>query len=191
MRDVTGVDEAAQHLLSCVTESLNATAAELENVRLGAPCRACVAPGEVIHVCPPACGHRNATHAPGQLTVSLVRMGPYTTFPSIASNIDVSCEPTGYAAELLVTLLRCAPSSSQAGPPACDKLADTAQLVHIDAVSIHRALKCCVPTRPGRTRKTKVAPTGHRVIGPAGGCVGNEVRVVIDLGGLCPCEAAS
>ena len=89
-----------------------------------------------------------------------------------------------------MTLLRCAPMSDSDCPPPCEELEAAAQILHVDAAVVQRALVCCLPLTGGRRGRRYVLGTG-RAVGPQGGCVGWEQRVTVALPGCAPCDEVS
>ncbi|MGW2964027.1 hypothetical protein ACWDGI_36965 [Streptomyces sp. NPDC001220] len=93
--------------------------------------------------------------------------------------------------ELVVTVLRCAPSFGEgACPPSCDALEEAARILHIDMVVVRNALERCLPTTGDQRRGRVVFVGEQRTVGPQGGCVGLEQRVTVALQGcLCPSDS--
>ncbi|MFC4060255.1 hypothetical protein ACFOWE_18275 [Planomonospora corallina] len=90
------------------------------------------------------------------------------------------------AAELVVTLLRCAPTLDERGcPPSCEELEAAARVVHVDAVTIVNALLCCLPGTGARGRRFVLGAT--RILDVEGGCGGVEQWVTVALAGCAPC----
>ncbi|MGP3957014.1 hypothetical protein ACTWPT_13515 [Nonomuraea sp. 3N208] len=95
--------------------------------------------------------------------------------------------PSTTAAEIVVTLLRCAPTLDERGcPPTCEDLEASARVVHVDAATVYSALMCCLPHTAGR-RGRRFIMGRTRIVGPQGGCVGVETRVTVALPGCAPC----
>lgn len=188
---LTAVDEMAQAVLGCVCAALDEAAADIADYP-GCPCRACVVPGVPAW---DGCADPCTGETGGQLTVHVARLYPSTDFPT--QSIDVqgmrNCLPAPVtAAELVVTLLRCAPMPDARGcPPSCDAQATAARVLHVDAAVVMNALYCCLPgLTPGR-RGPRFVVGAQRTVGPEGGCVGVEQRVTIALPGCkCPEEGA-
>lgn len=183
------VHDIAAAVLECVCAALNATAVEIPE-QPGCPsCRTCVVPGTPSwDTCEDPC----TGEAGGQLSVSVERIFPSSTtlFPEQDDEVRGlrGCTPpptTGV--DLVVTLLRCAPVPDERGcPPSCEELEAAARVVHVDAVTVHNALLCCLPHTAG-PRGRRFVLRESRVVGPQGGCVGVEQRVTVALPGCAPC----
>jgi hypothetical protein len=174
------VHELAETVLGCVCAALDATAAKVED-QPGCPCRACVTPGPPAwDGCDEPCGTDGAG---GQLTVHVARIYPTAAFPTeerVVLGARNCPAPAAIAVELVITLLRCAPTMDERGcPPSCDDLAAAARTVHVDAATIYNALVCCLPTTGARRRGPQFSPGTQRVLEPEGGCMGVEQRVTI------------
>jgi hypothetical protein len=187
------VHALAETVLGCVCATLDRTAAEVEG-QPGCPCRACVVPGPPAwDGCTDPCG--SGEGAGGQLTVHVARIYPTTTFPAEDRPVLGSrgCMVPGTAVDLVVTLLRCAPTLDEHGcPPTCEELAAAAQVVHVDTASVFNALVCCLPTTGTRRRGPLFVMGAHRVLESQGGCMGIEQRVTVALPGCgCPAEEES
>ncbi|MDX2643482.1 hypothetical protein PV341_07815 [Streptomyces sp. PA03-1a] len=182
--------DLAESVLACVCAALETTAAEIEG-QPGCPdCGACVVPGSPAwDRCDDPCSEATTG---GQLSVNVARIYPSTTFPAEdreVRGLRGCTPPPTTAVELVVTLLRCAPTLHENGcPPSCDELADAARILHIDQVTVYNAMLCCLPgTEPGRRRGRKFVLGASRTVGPEGGCVGFEQRVTVALPGCSPC----
>lgn len=192
------VHDLAEAVLGCVCAALDAAVADGVEGALGCPCRACVIPGVVAWDGCDAlegCGGQ-AGGPPGQLTVSVRQIHPSTLdrFPAMDTSVQGvrGCTPPPLtAAELIITLLRCAPVMDEDGcPPTCEELTAAARAVHVDMATVYSALWCCLPgLGPGR-RPLRFVMGAQTVIGPQGGCVGLEQRVTVALPGCgrCPGE---
>lgn len=141
--------------------------------------------------CTDPCGGDGAG---GQLSVNIARWWPSTEFPTRDQAVRglTGCAPAPTtAAEMVVTLLRCAPVVSERGcPPSCEELEAAARTVHVDAATVYSALQCCLPQTAGRRGRRFVMGEG-RILGPQGGCVGVEQRVTVALPGCAPCPGDS
>ncbi|MFI1954796.1 hypothetical protein ACH437_23610 [Streptomyces xinghaiensis] len=189
------VHDLAEAVLGCVCAALDAAAADGVPDARGCPCRACVVPGVVAWdgCAPEDCGDGGE---PGQLTVSLGRIYPAgQNFPVEERSVQGvrGCQiPPLTAAELIVTLLRCAPVVHEDGcPPSCEEEAEAARVLHVDMSTVYSALWCCLPELGRHPRRPPRFVIGQqRVIGPEGGCVGLEQRVTVALPGCgkCPGE---
>lgn len=183
------VHDLTEAVLACVCAHLEETAAQTEG-QPGCPCRTCVVPGAVAF---DSCEDPCSGEAGGQLTVSLARLYPASPSDFPAEDRTVrglrGCPGISLnAAELIVTLLRCAPIGDDNGcPPTCEELAAAARVMHIDAVTVQTALLCCFPATAPSRRGRRFVLGPQRTIGPQGGCVGVEQRVTIALPGCASC----
>lgn len=185
------IHELTESVLGCVCFALDSTAATVEG-QPGCPsCRACVVPGSVAwDSCDDPCGEESSG---GQLTVSVARIfaSSDADFPSetrTVQGVRGCVPPTMTALELVVTLLRCAPTVSEHGcPPTCDELSVASKVLHVDMVSVYNGLLCCLPGTEQRRRGRRFVMGVQKTIGPEGGCVGLEQRVTVALPGCAPC----
>jgi hypothetical protein len=185
------IHDMAVSLLGCVCAALDAAAATVPG-QPGCPdCRACVVPGTVAwDSCDSPCGETGGSG--GQLTVNVSRIYASTldAFPAEARIVQGKrgCIPPPLTAvDLVVTLLRCAPSPNEEGcPPTCEDLTAAGQILHVDMVTVYDALLCCLPgTQPARRLGRLFVMGPQATVGPQGGCVGLEQRVTVAL----PCCA--
>ncbi|KAA9379606.1 hypothetical protein F5972_08090 [Microbispora cellulosiformans] len=182
------VHDLAAALLGCVCHALERTALEVVG-QPGCPCRVFVSAGAPAwDECADPCSGQEG----GQLTVHVARLYPSPRFPEEDREVRglTSCQPPNTtAAELVVTLLRCAPTIDERGcPPAADELEAAARVVHVDSVTVYNAVMCCLPTTAG-PRGRRFVMGAQTIIGPMGGCVGVEQRVTVALPGCAPCPA--
>jgi hypothetical protein len=180
--------DLAEAVLGCVCASLDQVAEQVDG-QPGCPARACVVPGTPAwDTCDAPC---DGEGAPGQLTVSVAQIYPSTSFPAVDREVRGvrSCPPPSTtAAELVITLLRCAPMPSGTGcPPSCEELTESSRILHVDSVTVYNALLCCLPQTGARRRGPRFVIGPQRIIGPEGGCVGIEQRVTVALPGCGPC----
>jgi hypothetical protein len=183
----TAVFYMATRVLECVCSALDQVAPELPG-QPGCPCRACVVPGTPAwDGCDGPCGGEGAS---GQLTVHVARIYPSSTFPTqdqTVLGLRGCMPPPTTAAELVVTLLRCAPVVHENGcPPGCDELTTASAITYTDQATVYNALMCCLPHTAGR-RGRRFVLGASTIVGPQGGCVGVEQRVTVALPGCGPC----
>ncbi|MEI5526812.1 hypothetical protein WB388_40150 [Streptomyces brasiliscabiei] len=188
------VHDMAEAVLGCVCAALDATAETVPG-QPGCPCRTCVVPGAVAW---DGCGPEDCAPdgEPGQLTVSVARIYPAgQNFPAedrTVQGVRGCMLPPLTAAELIVTLLRCAPVQDEdACPPTCEEQTEAARILHVDASTLYSALWCCLPgLGPNPRRPPRFVIGAQRIVGPDGGCVGVEQRVTVALPGCgkCPGE---
>lgn len=176
------IHDIAEAVLGCVCAALEDVSGAVEG-QPGCPCRACVVPG------PPAwdgCNDPCSEDATGgQLTVHVARTFATSSFPAEDRTVQGGrhCVPVASTGvELVITLLRCAPTMSERGcPPSCEELSAAARTVNVDATTIYNALLCCLPTTGNRRRGPQYLLGNGRVLEPAGGCMGVEQRVTVEL----------
>ncbi|MFI0934574.1 hypothetical protein ACH4RG_22990 [Streptomyces sp. NPDC021019] len=191
------IHDLTSQVLGCVCAALVDASAQIPG-QPGCPCRACVIPGLAAwDSCEDPCG-TPAGQDSGQLTVSVARIYSATleSFPAEARTVFgvKGCTPPPFTAvELVITLLRCAPTPNDDGcPPSCEDLEAAARRLHVDMVTVYNALLCCLPgTDPVRPRGRRFLLGQQKVLGPEGGCVGLEQRATVALAGCgCPEEVA-
>ncbi|MGW3971216.1 hypothetical protein ACWEFD_18190 [Streptomyces ardesiacus] len=195
---LNAVQDAAEAVLGCVCAALQDAADQVDG-QPGCPCRSCLVPGlPAWDSCDDPCNQAPAEGAGGQLSVNVARLYTSTEFPTADRTVPptqtrgrLTCSaPPALAVELMVTLLRCAPSFDERGcPPTCEELGAAARILHTDLVVVRNAVECCLPTT-GAQRRGRVVFVGEtRTVGPEGGCVGLEQRVTVALPGCgCPQE---
>jgi len=148
-------------------EVLDCCCSALEKTICGCPDRAFVSAGAVAW---------DRCCDGGQLWVGVERVFAYDRFPAPAT--VVNCMPP-LAADLVVGILRCAPTVNDQGEaPSCDALSASAAQVYEDAYAVVNGVLCClVPTHKERL----FVMGAQRPVGPAGGCVGTELRLTVAL----------
>lgn len=175
-----------QMLLDCVCAQLDAVADEVPDYP---GCPPCVYPtaGEPVHDSCCDCG--------GQLNTWIERIYPYTSFPTqddgvLGRGFGQCGMPPGLAVDMVVSVLRCAPTYDDNGePPSLEEMTQNARLVAVDLQAVSTAVPCCLDdlVLPGWRRPSKYLLTGSTINTPEGGCVSTDVRVTIDLGRPCGC----
>ncbi|MFF4292085.1 hypothetical protein ACFY0N_00340 [Streptomyces vinaceus] len=184
------VHDLAEDVLACVCVALDQAAVDVPD-QPGCPeCRSCLVPGQVaFDSCEDPCGPTPQTG--GQLSVSIARVFPSTSFPNEdreVRGLRGCTPPTLLAVELVVTLLRCAPGPTDEGcPPTCDELTAAARILSVDLVTVYNALLCCLPDTAPTPRGRRYVIGASKTIGPEGGCVGLEQRVTVGLYGCYTC----
>lgn len=148
----------ASMLLDCVVVELDATPD-------GAPAWRAVVPGQTIIT--------EACHC-GQLTVHVPRMFPSDRFPDLLQNPRGNCDPKFTVADMVVTMLRCAPQPDDQGrPPPVDKITEAARRDFDDRYAMRKAATCCA-------LGLKLIGD-HLAVGEEGVCVGSELHVFVAL----------
>jgi len=150
-------------------------------LRLGqdrCPSRTCVYPGVEI-------AHDNCCsgETQGQLTINLVRLFSSRSFPVESIGVPNNCNDPLTVAEFNVEITRCAPGpDNQGNPPTCEQQENTARQNMRDAVAVRDGVTCCLRADameallgPG----VQWAFGDQRTVGPAGGCVGSALTVLI------------
>jgi hypothetical protein len=181
------VHDIANEVLACVCAALDEAAAKDETECLpGCPERTCVVPGTPAW---DSCGEMDCPGAVGgQLTVHFVGIRPGERDRATLQMAARGCTPPPVTvAELVVTLLRCAPMPDDQGcPPTCEEMEMAARVLHADAVTVWQALTCCLPEISGSRRAPKwELLSGPQTVGPQGGCVGVEQRLRVTLPAVC------
>lgn len=178
----------AEHVRDCVCGTLEAVAVSTEG-HPGCPCRVFVTAGEHVDACPDGGCEEGPTgvRREGQLSVSVARVFRSTSFPT-EDGVGDLCEPTRYVAEIVVRLLRCWPQPGRSGMVTEERLEAAARKVNVDMLALQEAAMCCVPVMAGRSKDLRVAIASHVPTGPAGGCAGSEMRLLVELGDVCRCE---
>lgn len=188
------VHQASENLLECVCTGLGRLPAEVPGLA-GCPCRSCVVPGvAAADGCDASCGTLPPGEHPGQLSVNVVRLysSDRTSFPRevLAVQDGKQCGPPPVTAvELAITVYRCAPLPSDQGcPPTCEELTASATQLHADMLAVQAAVLCCYSGTDTTRRNGRRFVLGQsRTLGPQGGCVGMEQRVVVALDDCVPC----
>jgi hypothetical protein len=150
----------ATELLDCACNALEATTC-------GCPCHAFVSVGVVAfdHCCDE-----------GQLWVGIDRIYAYGQFPAPAG--VTTCAPP-LAADLTIGILRCAPTMNDQGePPSVEALSRSATQIYEDAYAVINGVMCCLAPH-ARARPFVIG--NQRSLGPAGGCVGSELKLTVAL----------
>lgn len=159
--------------------------AELATTTAGAPARACLmVPGQIAW---DSCGPDDC----GQLTLSITRIFYSQTFPaeSVIDWSEAGCPPTLLAADVTVSILRCAPGPDDAGnPPTCDELLAAALVWDADARAVRKAVGCCLADLVEQDQISAYTIRSQTPAGPEGGCVGSELSLTMAVP-HCACPA--
>jgi hypothetical protein len=192
--------EAAEALLGCVCEALDRLPEEVAGLA-GCPCRVGVVPGQAAaDGCDGGCNVQPGEY-PGQLTVGVARMYPsdpvafpresgtgQTNTPGGGVRDNRNCAlPQTTAVELVVTLFRCVPTGVEPCPPTMVELGESAMQLHADMLAAQQGVLCCFNGTDTVSRRGRRYVMGQTVVlGPQGGCIGFELRVVVALDGTLP-----
>jgi hypothetical protein len=170
---VDPVAPRAARLLNCLTERL-----ELYDVPV---CRSVWHPGSTAPW--DACGV-TAGGAEGQAWVAIERVYATEDFPAEAT-LAHRCRPSGFAANVVLGVLRCAATLDDQGrPPSPEAVTLDAVKVSRDRAIMLESILCCYVddnTDPGEFRLG-----GWEPLGPNGGCVGGQWRATVWVPS-CPC----
>lgn len=119
----------------------------------------------------------------GLLAVSVVQVYPTETFPApLARRVGNACDAPWEAAEIVIQVVRCAPNPDDPlTAPTPAELDASAQEVLRDAYEMLRAtsIKLCEMNQARDISDFMLRPLTAQ--GPAGGCVGNELRAFVSL----------
>jgi hypothetical protein len=155
------LERLAQSLLDCACTALEATTC-------GCPCHVFISAGAVAW---------DRCCDDGMLWVGIDRLYAYERFPAPATGA-VMCMPP-LAADLTISVLRCAPTlSDQGDAPSVEALTTSSAQVYEDAYAIITAVVCCLAPY-ARARPFVIG--NQRPLGPSGGCTGTELRFTVAL----------
>jgi len=147
----------------------------------GVPKRVCLlVPGNIAW---------DACDCDGQLALTIQRIYPTRTFPTDASNEQLTggCLGRPLAVQALASLVRCVPSlraGSTSGVviPSCDALYDAALRQQGDAFALRRGVECCLDDMKRYQRLIfDFRVGGTSFVGPEGGCGGVELPFTFQL----------
>lgn len=178
------VYDIAVRIRDCVMEWLATTTD-------GEPKRACIVAGAIA----------DDNCECGQLAVSM-----QSNYESSGTNLPRSgtttpgrreCGPPLFTADFLVSILRCAPTGTQAAPPTCAELDASARGAAEDAWAVRAGVICCLSAAirdrlPNGTKLYTDFVVGQQNwVGPRGACVGSELPVSVTIQNGCyPCEVS-
>lgn len=119
----------------------------------------------------------------GLLAVSVGTIYPTEQFPNPAQvRVSNACDAPWEAAEIVMQIVRCAPNPDDVGnPPTTVELDAAAREVLTDAYEMMRAVSV---TLCQMNKDREISDYLMRALvpqGPAGGCVGNELRAIVSL----------
>lgn len=177
--------DIATHIKECAL-------AWLETTSNGAPDRACVVAGEIAwDDC--ECG---------QLTVAMQNAyeASGTTTPRASTETPGrrECGAPLFVGTFVVTILRCAPTGTDAAPPTCEELEAFARAATEDAWAVRAGVICCLSDAirirlPNGTKLYVDFVTGTQTfVGPQGACGGSALPVTVTIHNGCyPCDEVS
>jgi hypothetical protein len=135
----------------------------------------------------------------GQLVVSIAGQWASSQPPNPivsmgGASAQSKCGAPYHVIDLRVNILRCSPSGEDdPSPPTCEALDVAALIATIDAWAVRVGAECCLrdlSTRTGGVKEIEgYALQQQPMIGPAGGCQGSELQVLVWINNGCPCDA--
>lgn len=121
----------------------------------------------------------------GMLAVSVAQVFLTETFPDqLSRRVGNACDAPWEVAEIVVQVVRCAPNPDDPlTAPATDELDTSAREVLTDAYEMLKAVsvKLCEMNSPNVRDISDFMLRPLTAQGPAGGCVGNELRAYVSL----------
>ena len=116
----------------------------------------------------------------GTLAVAVQRQYLTTSFPAVADAEQVPCGGGFVAADLLVQLLRCAPTpDGRSVAPGVGPLEDTAKLILTDAWVALSTAQCTLAALEEEGVIVEYVVRPQAFAGPQGGCVGSVLAVTV------------
>ena len=91
--------------------------------------------------------------------------------------------------DVTVSIARCAPTGDVKNElaPSCQELQDAARVWHEDAQAVRLGAGCCLKAMEDEGDISGFGLIEQKAVGPEGGCVGSDLRVLIGLPNcLCP-----
>jgi hypothetical protein len=141
----------------------------------GQPDRACVVPASI------AWDHCEC----GMLAIAATRQYVTDNFPSNIGDVQtipISCRSGNVVAELIIQIIRCAPSPQGADlAPSCDAQQASALEVLSDAWVVLEEANCYLDSLRTSGSIIDYLVRDQRFQGPLGGCVGSELNVSLEL----------
>lgn len=149
----------------------------LKLIELGQPipCRICVSPGETVW---DDCGNG------GQLIATTLNTYYSDVFPAdVSEDITAStiCGPGMVVARISISLMRCVPTVKGTPPtaPTCEELAEVALLLNRDSYAMRNGILCCLSEQKRVFEIIDFRMGSTNAEGPEGGCVGNEITILV------------
>lgn len=151
-------------ILACACDCLNAFGS------CPCPCRMFISAG-------PAVWDNESCCSDGALSVQFERIFSYERFPAESGTVT-SCQMP-LAVEVNVTLLRCFPSLNNDGTaPTADTIGTASENVYQDLYVLTNCIICNILSR---SKRQAGLFRGSRILSPQGGCIGAEIRFVMEL----------
>lgn len=151
-------------LLGCACDCLNTFST------CGCPCRNFISAGPPVWDLEACCSD-------GQLTIYTDRIFVYNNFPAEQGQVNTCVMPL--AAEMTITLLRCFPGVRDDGSaPTADEIGAASESIYRD---LYVMTNCIICNLSSRKKFQQSVFRGGRVLPPQGGCVGAEVKFIIEL----------
>lgn len=118
----------------------------------------------------------------GMLRLSVQRTFFYESFPSELGAVINGCEVAQFAADIVIQIIRCAPSPGEQGePPSTAALAASAQQVSIDAYEAMTAVLCELQDMASADEIDGYLVRSSTSQGPSGGCVGSQFTATVGV----------
>lgn len=120
----------------------------------------------------------------GALYVTVVRTFYSELFPELLeAPFAVGCDASQEVAEIMIQVLRCAPSPDAPAElaPGADPLDDTARQIAQDAFTTRAAVELELCKMKGDNDVLDFIQLEQTAVGPEGGCVGTEFHVMVAL----------
>jgi hypothetical protein len=123
----------------------------------------------------------------GQLTQTIMDVGPSNTFPVIANDTKIrACGPPFIVARVNMSLTRCVPLPNDRGhPPSCTALQNAAIVLETDRYTMRTALICCLQDKYDTYQITDFAVNVAATVGPEGACAGVDLVYMIGMTNPC------
>jgi hypothetical protein len=117
----------------------------------------------------------------GTLAVAVQRQYVTSNFPAVDETEQIPCQGGFVAADLVVQVLRCAPSpgTNRSLVPSTNALQDTAQLILSDGWVALSVVQCTLADLVDTNDIIEYVVRPQVFAGPAGGCVGSAVGASI------------
>lgn len=181
--NATGFFDVLDTALQCVCDQMEEIAVA-DATYPGCPCVVFVSAGEPVIECCTSCSQAN-----GRLTVHLEDVFASDNFPDATATYE-PCKAQTWVAAIVVTIARCLDLGDSEPEP--QDIAAAARIQAMDAYAVTSALGCClVSSGVGNKRKRRVLVTGASPLTEQGGCMGLEVRALVECGTLCACSQDS